>query len=865
MNKFSFSRQYQECKQKSKIKSRSQIIAIILLQLILFVRNGYGQPVKSQRVLHQKTNVYLTGEKRDTLVFIIKFMEGTNIKLDKNQILFVPHKPSSDDEIFQKRYKLNSNIIVNELNKFNSKIRSINIVSYNRLFKRNEILLEKEKLTLEKKINSELSNLNLYFKITCYEKDKNKLQLVLNEMLNLNIVETIYMQYKSMNAGIVEPFSPNNSSTFVIPDLSSHQEYLNPSPIGIDAKYGWSFTGGKGDGIRIIDIETSWNNDHEDLKSPFFNNDYFQTFVPYSSIFHGTAVAGEIIGQHNGIGVMGISPNSQYGFSTVVNIGISHDDFVSEAIEEASENLRAGDIILIEQHTPGPCFLDLANANDCGSNGSQVGFLPMEFYPDCFDIIQYVSSSGIIVVEAAGNGGVNLDRAEFGRKFDRNFRDSKALFVAADEGGNGIPANFTNLGSRIDFFSWGKNVVSCGLPLSTLEDEETDQRRGDLHDSTMNTSYTQSFGGTSAASPIIAGSIAIVQGIRKRTGLPLWNAEDIRRHFLGIAQRGGENKNIGIQPDLKLLLDTMLNKPPKPNFRKQSGDYPIPFEVIIDDLFYTYVPLPQERNLRAFFNRNISIPTENSEEYSVPFTINRPGIVNLCARSFYTPYGLNIRVGSDTSLVSYNLYRRLRGPSNVRTENFTDSVRLSWNTLNNVLRYQIFSVHGHGNSRRYLLIDQVEGNKNKYIDNCCAGSGQIKKYCVRAIFNDTHESNYSSSAVGKFLISGIRQTALYSELNNCVNITWELPPWGGNSNQLQFKVYRSNSNIFSEANEIGNYSMKFRTVVVNHHPVSVPNGYATEMEDCNLISGITYYYWVICLDISTGRISKIIEPLVIVR
>ena len=156
----------------------------------------------------------------------------------------------------------------------------------------------------------------------------------------------------------------------------------------------------------------------------------------------------------------------------------------------------------------------------------------------------------------------------------------------------------------------------------------------------------------------------------------------------------------------------MLNKPPKPNFRKQSGDYPIPFEVIIDDLFYTYVPLPQERNLRAFFNRNISIPTENSEEYSVPFTINRPGIVNLCARSFYTPYGLNIRVGSDTSLVSYNLYRRLRGPSNVRTENFTDSVRLSWNTLNNVLRYQIFSVHGHGNSRRYLLIDQVEGNKN---------------------------------------------------------------------------------------------------------------------------------------------------------
>ena len=34
---------------------------------------------------------------------------------------------------------------------------------------------------------------------------------------------------------------------------------------GIDAEYSWTFDGGDGEGVKIYDVEYSWNQDHEDL------------------------------------------------------------------------------------------------------------------------------------------------------------------------------------------------------------------------------------------------------------------------------------------------------------------------------------------------------------------------------------------------------------------------------------------------------------------------------------------------------------------------------------------------------------------------------------------------------------------------
>src|SRR5947209_6232745 len=61
-------------------------------------------------------------------------------------------------------------------------------------------------------------------------------------------------------SGGIEPGSPTN-------DLTSHQRYLNPaSDGGVDAVFAWDKEGGRGKGVRIIDIEASWNFSHEDLR-----------------------------------------------------------------------------------------------------------------------------------------------------------------------------------------------------------------------------------------------------------------------------------------------------------------------------------------------------------------------------------------------------------------------------------------------------------------------------------------------------------------------------------------------------------------------------------------------------------------------
>jgi serine protease len=46
---------------------------------------------------------------------------------------------------------------------------------------------------------------------------------------------------------------------------SGKQEYLNPAPRGIDARYAWTMNGGDGKSANVVDLETGWLLTHEDL------------------------------------------------------------------------------------------------------------------------------------------------------------------------------------------------------------------------------------------------------------------------------------------------------------------------------------------------------------------------------------------------------------------------------------------------------------------------------------------------------------------------------------------------------------------------------------------------------------------------
>jgi serine protease len=83
--------------------------------------------------------------------------------------------------------------------------------------------------------------------------------------------------------------------------------------------------------------------------------------------------------------------------------------------------VTAGDVMLLEQQAPGP-------------GGA---FVPLEVLPAVYDAIRLATQDGIIVVEAAGNGGVDLDA--LGSPFPAGKPDSGAIVVGAGSGGCRTP------------------------------------------------------------------------------------------------------------------------------------------------------------------------------------------------------------------------------------------------------------------------------------------------------------------------------------------------------------------------------------------------------------------------------------------
>jgi hypothetical protein len=305
-------------------------------------------------------------------------------------------------------------------------------------------------------------------------------------------------------------------------DYQPFQKYLNPLLDGHDVLAGWEYPGGAGAGIQVCDIEGSFNIHHEDLPTVKIINPP-NGVLPQRSFdqyprdwWHGTMSLGVLGGIPNKFGVTGICNEAKILFAS--DLGIVNDEYVndlSNAFAYAIEALNKGDILLLEM-----------------GEGPVWAALPIEYYSFCHTLIQTAVAKGIIVIEPAGNGTLDLAKSSNEQNLyvwdptSKDFDESGAIIVGAGtstmKDTNEPVANCRY--SSSDYTSkynsaviyppspphcraWGNMVLTCGVDgdaAGTYPDQAAYAGPNDSY---------PFYGGTSAASSVIAGLAAVIQGI----------------------------------------------------------------------------------------------------------------------------------------------------------------------------------------------------------------------------------------------------------------------------------------------------------------------------------------------------------------
>jgi hypothetical protein len=314
---------------------------------------------------------------------------------------------------------------------------------------------------------------------------------------------------------------------------NANQQYEDAAPTGIAVRWAWPSVDGSG--VGFVDMEQGWTLNHEDLAAAGIT---LISGVNKAYTGHGTAVLGEVVMVDNTIGGVGIAPRAS---TRVVSQWRTANSFnTAEAILSAAAVMQTGDVLLLEAQT---------------TSSTMTGYLPVEVEQATFDAIQYATSNGIIVVEAGGNGSNDLDNYKDANgkailnRSSADFRDSGAILVgAATSTAPHSRLGFSNFGSRIDCYAWGQNIDTTG----------------DGWTGNATTTYTTSFGGTSGASPIIAGCCLIVQSWLIGHGSSRYTPSSMRsvlsRANLNTASADPGTDRIGVMPDLQAIISSRRNR-----------------------------------------------------------------------------------------------------------------------------------------------------------------------------------------------------------------------------------------------------------------------------------------------------------------
>ena len=347
--------------------------------------------------------------------------------------------------------------------------------------------------------------------------DEAVLDAVAVSLLNEASIEHVYRDFL--------PAAPPMDIPPTTPDFRSEQYDHTVAPIGFGFNEiaQWS----TGAGIRVVNIEYSFDPLHEDLQNAPVTHAW--GWDPERWQYHGNAVLGQLIATDNEYGVTGAVSNAEV---LVVSPYAEQDVYnVASSLVASLDFLVKGDVVLIEQQTSG---FD--------------NYCPMEYVPSVFDAIQWLVAEDINVVEPSGNGAQNLDDPQWEGWFDLTQQDSGAILVGGSYGlGDLRWSGGSSYGSRMDVQGWFDRIVT------TSTDEFTDL----FNPNDSRQAYTAYFGGTSGASPqIVSVIIAFNAAVLAQDGT-VWSAVDMRDLIRSTGRSqplSNQETWIGSQPDASTLL-----------------------------------------------------------------------------------------------------------------------------------------------------------------------------------------------------------------------------------------------------------------------------------------------------------------------
>lgn len=245
------------------------------------------------------------------------------------------------------------------------------------------------------------------------------------------------------------------------PDFSQQQNYLDDEG-GMDVYQAWSIYSETGKSATVRHLDFGVYRDHEDLRG---NITVVSSRPETEPCHHGTASTGCIAAIDNGLGVTGIAHGCDFYF------------YDTGDTERVVADMEVGDILSFDiQITKGEVYLPQIDAQII------------------WDLYHHAVNAGAVVIFAGGNGGNDLgNTAAF-----HDWGNSGATLIGSVYSATGRRKTTSNYNLHQALNSWGEHVTTIGY--SDLQDLEGHNR-----------DYTATYNGTSSATPLVSGALALIQ------------------------------------------------------------------------------------------------------------------------------------------------------------------------------------------------------------------------------------------------------------------------------------------------------------------------------------------------------------------